>query len=89
MCKLIFTSVSHWISLLRHGDQFDIKLVPCVQHERSVNISTNESVPAVTNSVSVKKCMKNKRYQNEIRKNGMRSNTYTSILNHGKKSINK
>ena len=85
MCKSIFTSLSHWISLLHHGEQLDIKFKSCVRNGCKVYININETVLAVKNGVLDPKHMNRKISNVEIRKHGNMSTTNTSVFNNEKK----
>ena len=84
MCKSIFTSLSHWISPLCHGEIFDIKFEPYLYNGSKVSGNTNETVPAITTSVLDSKRMNRKRSHIEIQKHGKRSHSNTSSFNNRK-----
>ena len=84
MCKSIFTSVSQRISLIRHGEQFDINFEPCLHNGSTVSVNTNETVPAVTSSVIDPKRMNMKRSNTNIWKYSNRSNTNLSSFSNRK-----
>ena len=84
ICKSISASLSKWISLPRHGEQFDIKFEPCL-HNVNINITnTNEHVPIVTTSVLNPERMNRKRSYFEIRQYVKRRNNNISPFIHRK-----
>ena len=87
MRKSIFIYVSHWISLLRHSEQLDLKFEPYVHNGITVTMNTNEPVSTVSTGVIDPKHMDRKRSHIEIRKHGNRSATNTPVLNNCKRSI--
>ena len=86
MYKAIITSLSHWISLLCHDEQFDINFEPCVHNGSTANINTHEPVHDANGVLNPTRIHK-KRSHIEIQKHGDRSNTNKLVLNNRKSSI--